>query len=264
MQKASSVLARFLGWLLVIAIIAAALAVFAPAAEAEIPYHLFATVHPAEKRAREEAQAKAAEESVDQARTARTWTTYYPDPQVPDTQPISIYPEDPQTPDTQPILINPIPPDTQPIVVEPLPPDTQPIYINPVTRLIGEGMTTASANVYDKMVKGSRVGSMKKGETFYVHQIAGNRLLIEQDDGTYGYVDMSKCNADLYEAYHLSFETTRSADVYGSPKASRSGLLFTLPDGSDVTLTGFRGSWAMIHFGEEAGYTLYKNITVKD
>ncbi len=45
-------------------------------------------------------------------------------------------------------------------------------------------------------------------------------------------------------------------------KASKGLLLFTLPDGSDVALTGFRGKWAMIRFGEEAGYTLYKNITV--
>ncbi len=266
MYKSSSLLARFLGWLLIITMIAAALLVFAPAATAEIPYYLFATVNPAEARAREEAKARAAEESAEEARTARTWATYYPDypdTQVPDTQPISIYP-DTQAPDTQPIVIGPIPPDTQPITVEPIPPNTQPIYVNPVTRLIGEGMTIASANVYDKMAKGSRVGSMKKGETFYVHQIAGNRFLIEQDDGTYGYVDMAKCNVDLYEAYHLAFETTRSADVYGSPKESKGLLLFTLPDDSDVTLTGFRGKWAMIRFGEEAGYTLYKNITVKN
>ncbi len=252
MYKTSSLLARFLGLMLVIAIIAAVFTVFAPVAKADIPYHLFATVHPAEKRAREEAGAQAAEESSARARDARTWVTYYPDAQVPDTQPISIYPEDPQSPDTQPIMVNPIPP------------DTQPIYVNPVTSFIGEGMTTANANVYDKMTKGSRVGSMKKGETFYVHQIAGNRFLIEQDDGTYGYVDMEKCNVDLYEAYHLAFETTRSSGVYGSPKASKSLLLFTLPEDSAVTLTGFRGKWAMIRYGEEAGYTLYKNITVEN
>ncbi len=268
MYKSSSLLTRFLGLLLIITLIAAVFAVFAPEAKAEIPYHLFATVNPPEARARaeaaaarEEEQAQAAQESAEGARAARTWVTYYPDPQTPDTQPITIFP-DAQTPDTQPIVIAPVPPDTQPIMVNPIPPSTQPIFVNPVTRLIGEGMTTSSASVYDRMSKGSRVGSMKKGETFYVHQIAGNRFLIEQDDGTYGYVDMQKCNVDLYEAYHLAFITTRSADVYGSPKASKGLLLFTLPDGSDVALTGFRGKWAMIRFGEEAGYTLYKNITV--
>ncbi len=111
-----------------------------------------------------------------------------------------------------------------------------------------------------EMVKGDRIESLKKGETFIVHQIAGKRLLIEQDDGTYGYVDMSKCNVDLRKEYHLPFITVREAKVFGQPKENRGSLLFTLPEESGVTLTGFRGEWARILYGEEVGYTPYKNL----
>ena len=251
MLKTTSLLARSLSWLLILAMIAAAFAIFASPAKAGVPYRLFVAINPGEAQTLAEAQ----EES---ARDARIRVTYEPDAQAPDTQPISVYPETPEAP------AYPVPPDTMPIIVPPLPPDTQPIHVNPVTLIIGEGMTTARAYVYDKMKKGERIERMKKGETFYIRQIAGKRFLIEQDDGTYGYVDMDKCNVDLYESYHLAFETTRDAGVYGSPRASKDLLLFTLPDGSDVTLTGFRGKWARVLFGEEAGYTLYKNIIVKN
>ncbi len=248
MVKTTSLLARSLSWLLLAAIIAAALAAFTPAALAEIP--VFGTFNNYEERAR------AMEKEHAEARGARSWATYYPT-QAPDTQPAFV---DPQGPDTQPIFVNPVPPDTQPITVGPLAPDTQPIFVNPVTPVIGDGMTIASAYVYDRMVKGDRIESLKKGETFIVHQIAGKRLLIEQDDGTYGYVDMSKCNVDLRKEYHLPFITVREAKVFGQPKENRGSLLFTLPEESGVTLTGFRGEWARILYGEEVGYTPYKNL----
>ncbi len=264
MSKASSLLTRSLGWLLVAAMIMVSLAVFAPATRAELPLYNTYNNYQERVRAMEIAKAQAEAQAATQAeeqtegRASRSWTAYYPPVQSPaDTQPALI---NPQVPDTQPVVVYPVPPDTMPITVDPLLPDTQPIYVNPVTPVIGDGMTIGSAYLYDSMTKGSRIAKLKKGETFIVYQIAGKRLAVELDDGTYGYVDMSKCNVDLRAEYHLPFVTIRDAKVFGQPKEKRSSLLFTLPEESGVTLTGFRGDWAMIHYGEEVGYTPYKNL----
>lgn len=224
----------------------------APTAMAEEPTHLFGTVNPAEK-------AKTTV-TVEAARAERIWI----DPATPDTMPITVDPIGPATPDTMPITVDPIgpaTPDTQPIIVYPQTPDTQPAGVGMI--VIGEGMTTSRAYVYDSMSGGRRIGSVPKSKEFNVLQIAGNRLLVGDETGVHGYVDIAKCNADLSAPYHFAFETTRAVNVFGTPKASSSSFIFALTKGSEVTLTGFRGTWALIRVGDEVGYTAYKYIEVK-
>lgn len=126
------------------------------------------------------------------------------------------------------------------------------------TGYIGTGTANAKVPIYDKAVKGKKIGTLAKGEVFYARQIWGKMLLVDKEDLTQGFIAADKANTSFDIQY--TFVVTKKAAAYSEPKASKKLQVATLAKGDEVVLLALTGKWAKVLSGDEECYMLFSSL----